>query len=196
MSETPETPESAPDIRDSPVIPEMQALFTGKGERGPKGEKGDKGNQGNQGFRGVRGDKGAIGESRLAQAAEQEVERLIKSKSVPRWWGRALVAICLVLAALVGYLGYENLTHPVANQLRNDVAATQNLAAQDRAYTNQVVQHECSSLELLTSKPVPKPADPAANPSRETTYQFYVALLAWEHSDGCKLTVHNVTPKK
>ena len=52
-------------------------------------------------------------------------------------------------------------------------------------YTNSQVQHECNALELLTATPVPKPSNPAANPSRETTYKFYVALLYWEKSDGC-----------
>jgi hypothetical protein len=122
MSETPETPDSVPDIPDSPVIPEMSSLF-GKGDKGDRGAKGDKGDKGD------RGNKGPIGESRLAQAAEAEVTRLVKAKTTPKWWGRALIVICLVLATVVGYLGYENVTHPISNQLRADIAATQQVTA-------------------------------------------------------------------
>jgi hypothetical protein len=52
-------------------------------------------------------------------------------------------------------------------------------------YTQQEVQHECQALRDLTAKAVPYPADPAANPSRVATYNFYVALLTWERQDGC-----------
>lgn len=52
-------------------------------------------------------------------------------------------------------------------------------------YTQQEVQHECQALRDLTAKPVSYPANPKANPSRVATYNFYVALLTWEHEDGC-----------
>lgn len=52
-------------------------------------------------------------------------------------------------------------------------------------YTNNQVEHECSALQLLTSQPVVKPANPAADKAQETTYKFYLALLFWEKSDGC-----------
>lgn len=52
-------------------------------------------------------------------------------------------------------------------------------------YTRTTVQHECQALEDLTAKPISKPANPAANPSRVVTYNFYVALLDWERADGC-----------
>lgn len=144
--------------------------------QGPKGDKGDKGDT---------GPAGSSNESKLAQAAEAQVERLIKAKTTPKWWGKAFVALFVIVGVIAGYLLFQNITHPLTDQLRAEVAATQQLAKADRAYTNQVVQHECSSLELLTATPVAKPADPAANPSREVTYEFYVALLSWEHADGC-----------
>ncbi|MGH3205927.1 MAG: hypothetical protein ACRDP5_28330 [Streptosporangiaceae bacterium] len=38
----------------------------------------------------------------------------------------------------------------------------------------QASQHRwCATLELLTAKPVPSPADPAANPSRLEAYVLY-----------------------
>ena len=52
---------------------------------------------------------------------------------------------------------------------------------------NQVqVDHSCAALNILVSHPVKAPADPAANPSRETTYQFYQALRYWDYADGCQ----------
>ena len=57
------------------------------------------------------------------------------------------------------------------------------------AYVQQYAQHGCAALGLLTAKPVPKPSDPAANPSRETTYEFYEAILFWERADGCASAV-------
>lgn len=47
-------------------------------------------------------------------------------------------------------------------------------------------QHNwCSALIILTRNPVPKPANPTANPSRETTYQFYLSLLELEQHFNC-----------
>lgn len=43
----------------------------------------------------------------------------------------------------------------------------------------------CSTLGLLTSKPVPRPADPKANPSRENAYVFYAHLKTLERDFGC-----------
>ena len=43
----------------------------------------------------------------------------------------------------------------------------------------------CSAMTLLTERPVPKPADPAANPSREQTYRFYMTFVELKHSLGC-----------
>lgn len=48
-------------------------------------------------------------------------------------------------------------------------------------------QHNwCAALDVLTAKPVPEPADPAANPSRVATYQFYESLKRLETQFGCR----------
>ena len=52
-------------------------------------------------------------------------------------------------------------------------------------YTRSQVQHECQALNILVAIPVPKPADPKANPSREQNYLFHQALVSWAKSDGC-----------
>lgn len=46
-------------------------------------------------------------------------------------------------------------------------------------------QQWCAALNLLTREPIPKPADPKANPSREQNYEFYVTLLILKHNKGC-----------
>lgn len=47
-------------------------------------------------------------------------------------------------------------------------------------------QHNwCTALTILTRHPEPAPADPARNPSRVATYQFYVSLKGLEHHFGC-----------
>src|SRR6185437_8577040 len=46
-------------------------------------------------------------------------------------------------------------------------------------------QKWCAAMTLLTERPVPKPADPAANPSREQTYRFYMTFVELKHSLGC-----------
>ena len=43
----------------------------------------------------------------------------------------------------------------------------------------------CTTLTLLTSRPVPKPTDPAANPSRENAWLFYQHLRDLERAFGC-----------
>lgn len=46
-------------------------------------------------------------------------------------------------------------------------------------------QRWCDTLSLLTSTPVPRPADPAANPSRQQTYLFYTDLATLRNQFGC-----------
>lgn len=43
----------------------------------------------------------------------------------------------------------------------------------------------CAAMTLLTAHPVPRPAHPAANPSREQTWQFYETFVHLRHSLGC-----------
>lgn len=51
--------------------------------------------------------------------------------------------------------------------------------------TISYARHSCQALETLTNTPVPKPADPKANPSREGQYELYLGLLNWKREDGC-----------
>lgn len=56
-----------------------------------------------------------------------------------------------------------------------------------------IVQHQvsaasqqwCTALDLLTKTPVPKPAAPGANPSRENGYELYVAFMKLRGQFGC-----------
>jgi hypothetical protein len=43
----------------------------------------------------------------------------------------------------------------------------------------------CDTLALLTSQPVPKPADPAANPSRMQAYTLYSDFVMLRRNFGC-----------
>jgi hypothetical protein len=43
----------------------------------------------------------------------------------------------------------------------------------------------CDTLTLLTSKPVPKPADPSANPSRMEGYTLYEDFAVLRRRFGC-----------
>lgn len=52
-------------------------------------------------------------------------------------------------------------------------------------FTIQTEQHACRALDLIVSHPIPKPANPAANPSREASYEFYQAILTWHNENGC-----------
>lgn len=43
----------------------------------------------------------------------------------------------------------------------------------------------CDTLTLLTAQPVPRPADPSANPSRMQTYTLYVDFVTLRKRLGC-----------
>jgi hypothetical protein len=168
----------------------------------------DQGLQGPQGVQGEQGEKGEPGEAVLVPLAQEMVKQLVDGAA----WSQSaigtlnktvrtlrrvvigVIAIAVVLAVVAGYLLNENITHPIASQLRASIASQQTQTKSLELYVQQYAQHGCQALELLASKPVPKPADPAKNPSRETTYEFYEAILYWEHADGCSLTVHQITP--
>ena len=94
-----------------------------------------------------------------------DVEGMIRQRAFPKWAGRSLgvlLALVLGLSVAVG-VGYVDL----------------------KKYADAKVQNECQALELITQHPIPKPANPAANPSREAAYQFYLAIVYWENRDGC-----------
>lgn len=44
----------------------------------------------------------------------------------------------------------------------------------------------CATLTLLTARRVPRPADPAANPSREDAWVFYRNLTTLRDRFGCQ----------
>lgn len=44
----------------------------------------------------------------------------------------------------------------------------------------------CDVLRLLTSHKVPRPRNPAANPSRENSYLFYADLVRLRGNFGCR----------
>ena len=119
----------------------------------------------------------------MVLAVEHAVSRATK---IPRITIAVLVVVAVVLATVVGYLGYKSATHPLANQLKAQVHQNAQITQSLEQYVQEYAQHSCTALELLTSTPVPKPPDPTANPSREATYKFYVALLYWESADHCK----------
>jgi hypothetical protein len=43
----------------------------------------------------------------------------------------------------------------------------------------------CSTLNLITSKPVPEPSDPSANPSREEAFTLYTDFAVLRGRFGC-----------
>jgi cyanate lyase len=124
-------------------------------------------------------------QSSINAATNVVVDRMLRGLAGTRKVIIALVIVAVISLSTVGYLLYRNITHPEANALQQ---AQQN----EQKYVQLQLQHECTALELLTATPVPKPADPAANPSRETTYKFYEALVYWENSDHCTaITLHS-----
>lgn len=173
--------ESAPDLGglppELPFVPELNMLFT------PKGDKGD------QGERGPKGDKG---ESSVNDTATAAVATLVKAAH----WHRVLIILLIVLSVAVSLavsrLAYLSVTHPVSTQIKAEQAREQAQVIKNqkeiaglRQYVKETAQHSCAALELLTKTPVDKPADPKANPSRQATYQFYAALESWKLLDNC-----------
>lgn len=63
--------------------------------------------------------------------------------------------------------------------------ATANNQAQIRA--NQIASDHrwCATMSLLTGDPVPKPSDPTANPSRESSYLLYVDFTQLKRDFNC-----------
>lgn len=60
------------------------------------------------------------------------------------------------------------------------------LSAGYTTYAVQQSQHKwCDTLNLLTEHPVPRPADPAANPSRAQNYLYYTTFLTLKGRFGC-----------
>jgi hypothetical protein len=52
-------------------------------------------------------------------------------------------------------------------------------------YVNSANHKFCAVVGGVTSVPVPKPADPAGNPSREKQYELYEQFVSLGRSLGC-----------
>ena len=106
---------------------------------------------------GLRGERGRQG------------ERGPQGDPVPRRAIRAVLALFAVAAVLA-----------VLALLGNAA-----LHSEIREAVQQGNHRWCATLQLLTAQPVPKPDDPAANPSRENAWVFYVNLLQLRNEFGC-----------
>jgi hypothetical protein len=129
-------------------IPEMNAIW-GKGDKGDKGDRGPKGDKGDKGDKGL---KGFVPESKLAEAATKEVTRLIKAKSVPKWWGRVLAGVCVVLLAFTA-IGAYNVSRINSLAHANSHAAYESCIAGNKARaTNEFVWDSFITLILSGDK--------------------------------------------
>lgn len=105
----------------------------------------------------------------------QDQSRLVRQLSVALWTtvGIAIVLV-LSLIGVVIWLAVVN-----ANEISNtnhQIAVNQ--TASDRRW--------CATFDLLTTPAIPAPTNPAANPSREATYQLYSDFVALEKQFGCR----------
>lgn len=64
------------------------------------------------------------------------------------------------------------------NTSRNEHQIAANQIASDQRW--------CATFDLLTSPPVPPPANAAANPSREANYLLYSDFVTLERQFGCR----------
>jgi hypothetical protein len=58
---------------------------------------------------------------------------------------------------------------------------------------NQILEHKfCQLVDASIQTPVPKPADPKANPSREKLYEDYIVVLTLDRALGCtgQIVIH------
>ena len=63
------------------------------------------------------------------------------------------------------------------------------LAGVNLLYTARAVSESnhkfCGVVTAITSRPVPRPADPKANPSRATSYEWYLRFVRLGRDLGC-----------
>jgi hypothetical protein len=109
-----------------------------------------------RGQKGDPGERGRRGEAGMGRAVR-----------------RAVVYLFLVNFVLIA-VGYLWLSH--------QAAATRAEFRQQIIVNNQKF---CAVIDGFTSEPVPKPADPAANPSRETNYLWYARFTTLGHGLDC-----------
>lgn len=89
------------------------------------------------------------------------------------------IAIALALASL-----FWN-----SHQVQTDNARWHQAIAADDAHWRQALADTqrkfCGVVDGVTAVPVPRPADAAANPSRETSYEWYERFVTLHKSLGC-----------
>ncbi|MGH3402016.1 MAG: hypothetical protein ACRDRJ_05765 [Streptosporangiaceae bacterium] len=105
----------------------------------------------------VRGPKGERGEAGMSRNVR-----------------RAIV----FLFALGIAIGVANLLFTVTTSGHDNQLWQEAVAASDHKF--------CAVVTGFTAQPVPKPADPAANPSREQNYQWFERFVRLGRSLGCK----------
>lgn len=76
-----------------------------------------------------------------------------------------IIGVVAVVALVIGGVSFAVLSN------QHQVASSQ--------------QQWCDTLDLLTRTPVPKPADPKANPSREATYELYRDFVKLKDKFNC-----------
>lgn len=102
-----------------------------------------------------------------------EVKGPDPDRAIVRYLYFAGAAIVLMAAAIIYLLiGQSHASAAIAHQVAVNQAAAD--------------QRWCSTLELLTAAPVTQPADPAANPSRESSYLLYRNFVTLEVQFHCR----------
>jgi hypothetical protein len=103
------------------------------------------------------------------------------------------VALAIVAVLLLIIAGWAVNYFMTAHLISRSSQQQKTLIAQSKADENAAIraavaysdQQWCGALSLLTSHPTPKPADPAANPSREGEYLFYLDLVTIKTKFKC-----------
>jgi hypothetical protein len=116
---------------------------------------------------------------------------IIRIKGLSRA-AKAALTVAVVVLVIMGLLGGEylmitaNYDHAKAQE---KIQIAQSKADEEAAIRAAVAYSDsqwCETLDLLTSHPVPYPADPAANPSRVQSYDYYESFLHVKGKFGCK----------
>ena len=97
-------------------------------------------------------------------------------RRIRAYWLNGRKRSVFYIVAVVVLLGGGNL---LWTGNRVDAAAGTVRAAEQAAIAQAVAKsnHQwCAALDLLTAHPVPRPADPAANPSRVEAYEWFMVF--------------------
>lgn len=105
-------------------------------------------------------------------------------RGLSRIQGRAVVVLFLI-AVLFGASNW----YWSAQEVKSDNAHWHQAVAADDAHWRQALEETqrkfCGVVGGVVSVPVARPADPAANPSRETSYKWYEKFVTLDRSLGC-----------